>query len=378
MIVGNSRIVKVLAVPLVGLLLVLSRPVVGAQAKLPERLTDAEFWQLVTDLSEPAGAFHQDNFTSNERAYADAAATLAAGRPGGAYIGVGPEQNFNYIAAMRPQIAFIVDIRRQMLMQHLLFMALFDLSKDRADFIAQLFSRPRPAGVSATAAPAELWAAFPAGPEVKPERALYDKNRAAIESHLTVTRAIPLAAEDLSSLAYVYNAFFTLGPQIHYGGYSDKPNVSTGKTNFADLAMAADTRGVFRSFLGSDANFQYIKSLHARHLIVPLQGDFAGPRTIRGIGAYLRAHGLTVNAFYISNVEQYLWGQSAAKDIDVNGGWRNFYENASTLPIDDKSAFLRSPPVINQAVAPCLMQGFLRAFSAGRVQTRPEAQKCPQ
>jgi len=58
MIVGNSRIVKVLAVPLVGLLLVLSRPVVGAQAKLPERLTDAEFWQLVTDLSEPAGAFH--------------------------------------------------------------------------------------------------------------------------------------------------------------------------------------------------------------------------------------------------------------------------------------------------------------------------------
>ena len=76
-------------------------------------------------------------------------------------------------------------------------------------------------------------------------------------------------------------------------------------------------------------------------------------------------------------MEQYLWGQTVAKETDLNGGWRDFYENALTLPIDDKSAFLRSP-ALNQPGAPCLMQGFLKAFSAGRVQTRPEATKCPQ
>ena len=51
-----------------------------------------------------------------------------SGPHGGAYLGVGPEQNFNYIAAIRPAITVIFDIRQQAVMQHLLFKALFELS----------------------------------------------------------------------------------------------------------------------------------------------------------------------------------------------------------------------------------------------------------
>ena len=60
---------------------------------------------------------------------------------GGVYMGVGPEQNFTYIAAIRPAMAFIVDIRRQAVMQHLMFKAMFELAKDRADFISLLFAQ---------------------------------------------------------------------------------------------------------------------------------------------------------------------------------------------------------------------------------------------
>ena len=74
--------------------------------------------------------------------------------------GVGPEQNFSYIASIKPAMAFIVDIRRQAVMQHLMYKAMFEMSKDRADFISMLFSLPRPAGVDAAAPIGSIWTAF--------------------------------------------------------------------------------------------------------------------------------------------------------------------------------------------------------------------------
>jgi hypothetical protein len=93
-----------------------------AQAK---GLSAAEFTRTIQDVSEPGGFFRSDNFTSNETSYLhviDKLREMHLG--GGAYIGVGPEQNFTYIAKLRPQIAFIVDIRRQAMIQHLLYKAL--------------------------------------------------------------------------------------------------------------------------------------------------------------------------------------------------------------------------------------------------------------
>src|SRR6188508_2959544 len=69
-------------------------------AALPDRLGDAEYWKLVSDISEPGGYFRiTDNYTSNEREVGPLATMLReAGVKGGVYIGVGPEQNFSYIA----------------------------------------------------------------------------------------------------------------------------------------------------------------------------------------------------------------------------------------------------------------------------------------
>src|SRR5580693_664409 len=79
---------------------------------LPATLSDAEFWKLVSDISEPGGYFRiTDNFTSNEMEVGELSTMLrTTGVRGGVYMGVGPEQNFSYIAAIHPAMAFVVDI----------------------------------------------------------------------------------------------------------------------------------------------------------------------------------------------------------------------------------------------------------------------------
>ena len=113
-------------------------------------MTDREFWRLAVDSSEPDGYFRSDTLTSNELLYQRVIPELLKRtRPGGVYLGVGPEQNFTYMAAVRPPMAIIFDIRRGNMLVQLMYKALFELAKDRADFVSMLFSRPRPRGVGA-------------------------------------------------------------------------------------------------------------------------------------------------------------------------------------------------------------------------------------
>jgi hypothetical protein len=96
---------------------------------------------------------------------------------------------------------------------------------------------------------------------------------------------------------------------------------------------ATDTAGVMRSYLASEASFAFLKDLQARNLVVPVVGDFGGPKAIRAIGRYLKTRGATVGAFYLSNVEQYLV---------QDGKWNAFCANVAALPLDATSTFIRS------------------------------------
>ena len=96
--------------------------VLGLQvpARTDSSIPAAEFSRLIQQFSEDDGYFRSDNFTSNETSYLQVVDLFRKlDVSGGAYIGVGPEQNFTYIAKVRPRIAFIVDIRRQAMIQHL-------------------------------------------------------------------------------------------------------------------------------------------------------------------------------------------------------------------------------------------------------------------
>src|SRR5215475_973162 len=138
-----------------------------AQAQAPHALadepslTDQEFRSLITTMSERGGTFLTDNIVSNEIAMQDVLPELERVHRG-AYVGVGPEQNLTYIAALKPSIAFVVDLQRANLLLHLMYKALIELSTDRADFLSRLFARPRPAGVGPDTSAAVMFAAYDA------------------------------------------------------------------------------------------------------------------------------------------------------------------------------------------------------------------------
>ncbi|MGH7445366.1 MAG: hypothetical protein ACREKM_10835, partial [Longimicrobiales bacterium] len=121
---------------------------------------DTSFGAHILRLSEAGGYFDTDNLISNERSYLHVAPVLRERAGGGAYLGVGPGQNFAYIALLQPHVAYIVDIRRDNLLEHLLFKALFERAGDRMEYMAALTGRVLP-DVEATAT-AEAGAAMAA------------------------------------------------------------------------------------------------------------------------------------------------------------------------------------------------------------------------
>lgn len=341
----------------------------AAHGSLPARLSDSAYWQLLSDISEPGGYFRiTDNFTSNELEVGQVYTLLREmGVSGGVYLGVGPEQNFTYMAAIRPSMAFIVDIRRQAVVQHLMFKAIFEMAKDRADFLSLLFSTPRPASLGASTPIEKIWEAFLATDRdttVKP------KTYARIVTHLTKTHGFSLTAEELAQLSSVFEAFSLHGPGISTRGSLGGGGGGNGAT-FADLTgFSYDASGRPQSFLSTEDNYRFIKSLHERNLIVPVSGDFAGPKAVRAIGAYLRSHGAQVSAFYVSNVEQYLFQDGK------NGA---FYDNVATLPLSASSVFIR-PYSLRRGGGPtqslCAIATFLTAVRADRVYTNNDALNC--
>ncbi|HEY3042390.1 MAG TPA: hypothetical protein VGJ39_00085 [Vicinamibacterales bacterium] len=312
---------------LAGLVLVIG--LTTAAASLPARVGDQEFWRLVSESSEPDGVFRSDNLLSNELGFQfvvpELARTTKAGR---AYMGVGPEQNFTYIVATKPAMAFIVDIRRGNLDLHLMYKALFELSADRAEFVSRLFSKKRPEGLSAKSTSSDIFGAFWT---VTTDPMLFNENLQAIGNLLVKKHGFTLSSDDMEGIKYVYNAFFQYGPKIQYSSTSSFG--SSQQPTYADLMTAADLTGVERGYLASEENFQFLKDLESRNLVVPVVGNFGGPKAIRAVGKYLKDRDAIVSAFYLSNVEQYL-----RQDLI----WDNFCANVATLPLDETSTFIRS------------------------------------
>ncbi len=293
-----------------------------AAAELPARLTDAEFWSLSQNSSEPGGYFRQadiTNFTSNEMLFQYVIPDLTARvKQGSVYLGVGPEQNYTYMTALRPSMAIIFDIRRGNLDLQLMYKALFELSKDRAEFVSLLFAKPRPDGLTTTATASQLFGAFG---RVESSKALYDRTLAAMKVHLTKTHSLPVPQRDLDGIETVYQTFYQ-------SGFYLRPSPS-----YADLMTATDAAGKSRSYLATEESFLWLKDLQSRNLVVPVVGDFSGPKALRAVGTYLKSRRATVGAFYLSNVEQYLTPSTV---------WNAFCANVATMPLDGSSTFIRS------------------------------------
>ena len=326
---GTHRRLAILILAAASLFLCVTPTSRSATEALPQRLADGTFWSIVSEFSEPDGFFRSDNLVSNELAFQHVIPSLQAHAvPASAYVGVGPDQNFTYIVALKPRIAFIVDIRRQNMLLHLMYKGLIELSPTRAEFVSRLFARPIPNGVSASMAPGDLLNAFQ---NEEPDPVAYERDWQDLKRQLVHVHGFPLNVGDMAGISYVYRAFYGAGPDIRYSfgrgsGWQPFPS-------YKDLMAEHDEAGARRSYLATEELYETLRDLEQRNLIVPLVGDFAGPKALRSVARYLDLHHATVTAFYTSNVEQYLFRGEL---------WQHFYDNVATLPIDSHSTFIRA------------------------------------
>jgi hypothetical protein len=300
---------------------------------LPAQLTDAEFWRIFTEFSEPGGAYAYENFVTNEETYLDVMPLLTKmTKPGGVYLGVGPEQNFTYITGDRPQMAFIFDIRRQNAIEHLMYKALFEMSPTRADFVSHLFSIKSPDKVPATARANGIFLAIDG---LRGDRAYYIENLAAISNNLSKHK-FSLSPDDLKKIEYIYDVFFRAGPNIDYKFASSWPPGMAPAPTYVQAMTHTDGNGKSWSFLATEENYQFVRQMQMKNLIVPIVGDFAGPKAVRAVGGYVKQHNAIVSAFYLSNVEVYLGEPRGSRET-----LESFYQNVATLPVDSTSLYIR-------------------------------------
>jgi hypothetical protein len=301
-----------------------------AADNLPKQLSDRAFWKMVVDFSEADGFFRSDNFISNETTFQEVIPELKKRvSPNGVYLGVGPDQNFTYIAALRPRMAFIVDIRRQNLILHLMYKAIIEMSDDRADFLSRLFSRPRPAGLDKAIAAGPLLDAFS---RAAPSDALFEKNLQDVLNRLVKRHGFALTADDRKSIDWVFRAFYSEGPDLRYS-YPRQQVGARWFPNYAELMATTDLSGQNHSYVANEDNFRVLRDFQRNNLLIPLVGDFGGDKALPAVSRYLREHGATANYFYTSNVEQYLFQTDA---------WQRYYTNVGMLPIDANSTFIRA------------------------------------
>jgi hypothetical protein len=344
---------------------------------LPSRLSDAEFWNLIGTLSEPTGTFPSENVLSNESGFSFAISELLrVTESDGVYLGVGPEQNFNYIAAIRPRMAFIIDIRRQNLIEHLFYKALFEISENRVDFVSRLFSRAPSTQLSSAATARELFAAFAAAPV---DELAFQTNLKRIEALLAAQHQFALTPEDILAIEHLYAVFRDFGPQVDYNATGKIPGGrSDSMPTYTDLMTETGEGTRERSYLSSEETYEFLRTMESRNLLVPLVGDFAGPKTIRALAQYLENHRATVSVFYVSNVEAYLFGGRLGPS--PNGGAANFYSNVRALPLTPSSMFLRSIPLPSGRGGPTAWQSLVTAsirqtiedMESGRLKTYPD------
>ena len=315
----------------VGLLLGLWTITAGGLVGAAETQPVSSFAALVERLSEPGGDFGGDNLISNEQSYLHVMPALERARvTGGAYIGVGPDQNFSYIAQIKPAIAYIVDIRRDNLLLHLLFKALFAEAPTRVEYLSLLTARPVPARpetwqeakIDALIAYIDATAALPEAEQARVQKRLRE---------IMVGFKVPLTAGDLETIAIAHRQFVVSGLSLVFQarGQPLRSYYPTLRT----LLRETDRSGRQLSFLAQEDAYKHVRTLQAQGLIVPVVGDVSGAKAMRAIAEDMAARKVTLSAFYISNVEYYLFRA---------GSFSRYAENLRRLPRDERSMMIRS------------------------------------
>ncbi|MBC8087550.1 MAG: hypothetical protein H7Z40_09800 [Phycisphaerae bacterium] len=335
-----SRARRVLLSSAVGWLAVLATPAAPlAQAQPQTGATQAaravtialrDFGGTVARLSEPGGYFDTDNLISNESSYLHVIGALDRyGVKGGAYIGVGPDQNFSYIARIKPRMAFLIDIRRDNMLQHLMFKALFVNSRNRTEYLANWLGKKSPADVERWSGKSieEIVAYLDATPSTS---SVATAARTAVAAQVR-GMGVALTDEDMATIGRFHQEFIDAGLSLRFtsAGRAPQPYYPT----LRQLVLERDMEGKQSSYLAHEADFRVVQELQRGNYIIPVVGDLGGTKALPAIGTYMKQYGMVLSAFYVSNAEDY---------VLRDGKFSTFARSVAAMPRDSKSVFVRS------------------------------------
>ncbi len=325
-----------------------------------------QFAGYIRDWSEPEGYFDSDNFISNETSYEHVVDDLRphAGN-GGVYIGVGPDQNFTYIAQTRPSLAVIIDIRRQNMLEHLLFKAMFEQASSRSDYLALLFAKDKPV-IRRGAGFEDILKAVRLAPS---SEELFQRHLKAVRAILTDKYKLDLSSDDFKKIEYTYRTFWKENLDLRFSSIG-RGNAMSYPT-FESLLLQTDRDGHFQNYLSSDELFDWMKRFEVENRLIPIVGDFGGAHAFASVAKFLKSHTMPVSTFYTSNVEFYLFGTPS---------WAAFMKNVHALPLMDDAVFVRAYFGTYGRTHPANVWGhrstslvhpivpFLRDYDAGKIQ----------
>ncbi|MXY97233.1 MAG: hypothetical protein F4Z29_05675 [Gemmatimonadetes bacterium] len=311
------------------------------QAESVVSFSPERYAALVDTLSEPGGFFDSDNIVSNEAGYLHVKHALKRlGVEGGVYIGVGPDQNFTYIAQVRPRYAFILDIRRDNLVEHLLYKAVFALAASPAEFLSILFSKPLPRAGFADGQPT-IDALVTYFDRTDGDEDLFHRNLDRVQAQISTYRVLSGDPETLR-VSELYRSFFEQHLDLRWEYRSDGDR-GISFIAYRTFLLGRDLEGAYGNFLASDEDYRFIRDMQARNAIIPVTGDFAGSHALRAIGDFIRGRGDRISAFYLSNVEYYL---------HPDGRLDEFADNVRYLPTDARSVLIRAFVNLRQRAHP--------------------------
>jgi len=288
----------------------------------------AEFSRAFTQFSEPGGKFWGENLVSNEESYLAVAHELPS-RKGGVYVGVGPEQNFSYIALSRPELSFIVDIRRENALIHLLYKAIFEASRDRVEFLCALLTRScPPASKPGVRASIERLLAYVA--KAPPDADGFDARHGALVAPLRERSELQLGKRDFYVIRRLHRKFMQRGLEARFKG---RQRDGVRYPTLSELLLSKSPDGSAGSFLSTEALYSTVRALQQQDRIAFVIGDFGKAGALQRLAGSLRERGLVLRTFYVSNVEEYL----TAEDV-----WAAWLDNLRAFPSDADTLLLRS------------------------------------
>ncbi len=293
---------------------------VGASSLFLQAPSPSKYGAILAELSDRETGPAADNFVSNEDSYPRVTSEIARTvPPNTAYLGVGPDQNFTFIAHARPSLAVIVDYRKRNQLLHLLHKALFTLSENRVEYLSLLTARKPQVANDASAE--GLVTAF--------TKVEFDRTQLEVAS-----RRITEFLRPLSILSDAdWPTLQTIHARLAGPGMNARFLALTMYPTFGKMIATPSRDNKSAHFLADERLYQVVRNTHRHDAILPLIGDFANGPCLTKLADFLRKSRQEIGLFYISDVEFFLLRA---------GKFANYIQNLERLPWARNAQIIRT------------------------------------